>query len=334
MNPIKSKIARPSSLKTIDVFTAEPAKKKNLWELPNEESVLRFTSAVRPCAALSVNEYEELKIDYASMKQSLSLDTSLEVDLVQKANRPASSVKHHPRTPTNFHEKDPGINSAELTVARIDKVSGKEPKDKESRMNTGNTTDLNLEYPKSSSFITEMETHDKSKVLNSDNEQRLIGETRTSVIKKNSNKCIKPQSFNKANDTSVTDDATRTDTRQIPYRLPTVGNQTAAVLRPNISSETWKSERSGSNPSDNSKNSIDHLLNQSNKHAQRPFSTTNVSSKVSNPRLCNGQKRLTLRPKSFPVTCKTNQVNNSLKDSNIKRTLYKSVQFADIPKLK
>ena len=333
MNPIKSKIARPSSLKTIDVFTAEPAKKKNLWELPNEESVLRFTSAVRPCAALSVKEYEELKIDYTSMKQSLSIDTSLEVDLVQKANRPASSVNRYPRTPTNIHEKDPDINSPELTVARIDKVSGNEPNDKESRVNTGNTAYLPLEYPKSSSFITEMEIQDKGKVLNSDNEQILIGETRTSVTKKNSNKSIKPQSFAKANDTSVPDDATRTDTRQIPYRLPTVGSQLPAVLRPNISTKTSKTEKFGFSQTDNSEKSIDHLLNQSNKQAQRPLSTTNASSRVSNPRLYNVQKRVTLRPKSFPVTFKTHQEKFSLKDSYIKQTIYKSVQFADNPKL-
>ena len=341
MRPIPSKVARPSSLNTIDIFTAQPTRKKNLWENSGEKTVVRFTSVVRPCAALSEKEYMQLKNGYRAIKQSLSLDTDLDADFMGTSSKSVSSAK--PKQCSVQPHTD--FSSGKSSDTNTDGLNAGEamPKDEKYNQKTAViktsitiTEPLSIEVPKSSSFITEIETDDVNTTYN--NEKTIKVKSEPPVYDRNKDVVLKDSTTSYINGMSREHDsnkALRSDTRQIPFRLPSVSYQTQSdnVLTVSSSKSEPIAEREDARKDSNStlaKTKTDMVSNQVPTKLAVTVLDKNISKTASN------RKSIKMRPQSFPLMGKADQLRPSVHilkipsaPKQIRRATPKSVNFAE-----
>ena len=232
MKPRLSKIVRPSSLKTIDIYTVRPAKKTNLWESSGEERALRFTGVIRPCAKLSENEVEHLKNEYSATKPSLSFNSASKEYVITRSDLAPSSAKRKrlsgkispdsEQDESGKGEKEDDDDDDDIGYHTEGLFPDAEEEGKHDEINTLNEPEgLSVAIPRSSSFITEMETPNKNTdSIRHHNEQR---EDKTEPQRK-ADTSADISEAEMAYASIIKDEASRTDTRQIPYHLPTVNS--------------------------------------------------------------------------------------------------------------
>ena len=188
MKPRLSKIVRPSSHKTIDIYTVQPTKKKNLWENFEEDKSPRFTSVIRPCAKLSQIEVENLKNEYTATKPSLSFDKVSKAYVLSRSDLAPSSAKRKRLSGQMSPESEQEVPSkGELDVADDDDddnddlglyndVAGFEKETKHAESEFVPALDG---LPTSSSFITDIEAFDR--ITNESLQQNGLNEDKQDI---------------------------------------------------------------------------------------------------------------------------------------------------------
>lgn len=174
MKPRWSKIVRPSSHKTIDIYTVQPTKKKNLWDNFTKDKTPRFTSVIRPCAKLSQSEMENLKNEYSATKPSLSFDKVSKAFVLSRSDLAPSSAKSKrlsgQMSPDSEQEESGKDNGDDVDDADDDDddeyglykvVVGSESKTKLEESKVVHEPDEPGMIPASSSFITDIKLFDQ-----------------------------------------------------------------------------------------------------------------------------------------------------------------------------
>lgn len=332
MKPLKSKTVRPSSHKTIDVFTVTPVKKRNLWENAGEETKLRFTSTVRPCAKLSDTELINLKNGYTATKPSVSFDSSSDEKWTVVSNL---STKQTQIESLSDSESDGCPSTPSSSVSDTDgealKVSSEVEKQKDS-----DTDHITSELLRSSSFITEMQAEEK-RATKADNSINIINDeiedpeiiNCDSLTSDRRPSAIRTE-YERISEVSDKSEATKTDTRSIPFQLPSVNielqqaQNTTSKLKA-VKDANVHRQSPGVNPA---------TVTEEKLHIEQKSTDTKVD--LSNINVLKGSiffSAAKRRPHSFPTRKKetvSKQPTDKVKDDvQARRSTAKSVTFAE-----
>ena len=224
MKPRSSNIVRPSSHKTIDIYTVQPTKKKNLWENLSEDKAVKFTSLVRPCAKLSQTEIENLRDEYSATKPALCFDKTSKTYVLSRSDLAPSSAKRKRlsglQSPESEHEgslndqkniEDDNDDNDDYDL--LNEVIYSETDTRQG----DDTAVLKIDnLPRSSSFITDIETFDQ---IANETLQQNAQNYEKHESEKNEDSSLNISKNGQSLESTIIKDTHKTDTISIPNTL-------------------------------------------------------------------------------------------------------------------